>query len=421
MGKGKLMKYELDVSNRLKNLMQLAAPITVADIEASIKRFVLNNREVETYADSTGYDLIYDGERYPPKAIFGLALSSILDEQIHSYHFTGGLGSECFKVLTRLNFEIVSKVGRPIKELGLTPESKFPKETRKTKRPMIIGDIPGIREGHYFKDRKEMMPSSFHRVWTSGIDGNGKQGTAAIVLSGGYSDDADYGDEIVYTGAGGNKEGKQVGDQTWLQPGNAGLLTSMDQGLAVRVIRGHQHKSPYSPKSGYSYAGLYRVVDAWQEVGNEGFRICRYRLVYSDENPDRIPSDNTNLEYLKKTNERRAGSILRLVRDTKISKSIKKLYAHQCQVCGTAIRTKNGFYSEGAHIKPLGRPHDGDDSVDNLLCLCPNHHVMFDKGMFSVDDDFTFLGDAEGRLIVHPNHHINLENFKYHRSSHGYD
>ena len=33
---------------------------------------------------------------------------------------------------------------------------------------------------------KEMMPSSFHRNWGAGIDGNAKEGTAAIVLSGGY-------------------------------------------------------------------------------------------------------------------------------------------------------------------------------------------------------------------------------------------
>ncbi len=50
-------------------------------------------------------------------------------------------------------------------------------------RPIVFGEIPGIDEGYWFKGRKEMMPSSFHRSWVYGIDGNEKDGTSAIVLS----------------------------------------------------------------------------------------------------------------------------------------------------------------------------------------------------------------------------------------------
>src|SRR4051794_36919215 len=100
------------------------------------------------------------------------------------------------------------------------------------RRPIKFGEITGIKEGHWFEGRKEMMLTSFHRNWGAGIDGNGQQGTAAIVLSGGYEDDLDLGDEIVYTGAGGNDSntGKQVKDQSWENRGNAGLVVSMNQG-----------------------------------------------------------------------------------------------------------------------------------------------------------------------------------------------
>ncbi len=67
-------------------------------------------------------------------------------------------------------------------------------------RPIKFGEIPGFEEGHWFEDRRAMNASNFHRHTTPGIDGNGKEGTSAIVLSGGYTDDADYGDEIIYTG-----------------------------------------------------------------------------------------------------------------------------------------------------------------------------------------------------------------------------
>lgn len=289
-------------------------------------------------------------------------------------------------------------------------------------REIIFGEIPGIEEGQWFEGRKEMMPSSFHRNWAAGIDGNGKEGTAAIVLSGGYEDDEDLGDIIIYTGAGGNdpNNGKQIEDQQWENKGNAGLLKSMNEGLPVRVIRGFKHKSDFSPSSGYLYAGLYSVVDAWEEKGKSGFRICRFKLEYSGNNIFRKTPEEIELDYSTKEKKRKEGTVLRIIRDSKISNEIKKLYNYECQVCKTAIVTKSGRYAEGAHIKPLGRPHEGDDNSNNLICLCPNHHVMFDKGSFSIQDDLKLIGCESGFLLVHPKHKLNVLNLEYHRKSHGY-
>lgn len=289
-------------------------------------------------------------------------------------------------------------------------------------RPITFGEIEGIEEGHSFYNRKEMMPTSFHRNHGTGIDGNSKDGTSAIILSGGYEDDEDNGDEIIYTGAGGNdsKTGKQVKDQSWDTPGNSGLLMSMNQGLPVRVGRGHQHKSKYSPAKGYTYAGLYSVVDAWEEFGKSGYKICRFRLDYCGGNKSRKSAEELELGYGKKEVRRKEGTVLRIVRDTKISIDLKKLYKFECQVCGIALPTKKGFYAEGAHIKPLGKPHNGDDCVDNLLCLCPNHHVMFDRGSFSISDSLTLLGELSGSITIHKKHIIELDNLKYHRDCHGY-
>lgn len=290
-------------------------------------------------------------------------------------------------------------------------------------RDIIFGEIDGVPEGRWFTGRKEMMPSSFHRNWGAGIDGNGTEGTSAIVLSGGYEDDEDHGDEIIYTGAGGNdpSTGKQVEDQSWENKGNAGLLMSMDQGLPVRVTRGHQHKSEYSPESGYTYAGLFTVTEAWLEDGISGFKICRFRLLYCGQNEGRKTPEEIELSYARKKKEWKEGVVVRIVRDTKISRDIKKLYEGRCQVCGTTIKTKSGNYSEGAHIRPLGRPHEGDDATDNLLSLCPNHHVMLDKGSISISTDLQLLGDETGSLTLHQKHKINRLNLDYHRKIHGYD
>ena len=291
----------------------------------------------------------------------------------------------------------------------------------KLTRPIIFGEVEGYEEGAFFSDRKSMMPSSFHRKWGGGIDWDKSDGVAAIVLSGGYEDDFDSGDEIVYTGAGGNENGKQIEDQSWENKGNSGLLKSMDRGLPIRVIRGYQHKSDFSPLQGYTYAGLYTVVDAWEEDGKSGFKICRFRLIYCGNNNKRQSVAAVNLKYREGQKGRTSSSVLRIVRDSDLANNIKLLYKFECQVCAQAIPTKKGFYAEGAHIKPLGRPHLGDDSADNLLCLCPNHHVMFDKGSFSISDDFGLLGSIQGVLRLEKDHLINHENLAYHRKIHGYD
>ncbi len=267
------------------------------------------------------------------------------------------------------------------------------------------------------------METSFHRNWAGGIDGNGKEGTAAIVLSGGYEDDYDSGDEIIYTGAGGNdpNTGKQKEDQSWTNRGNAGLLKSMNEGLPVRVIRGFKHKSTFSPAAGYTYAGLYSVVDAWQEKGKSGFVICRFRLVYSGQNENHLLPEDIELNSGNKEKKRIEGTVLRIVRDTKIAQDIKLLYNYECQVCGITIPAKTGRYAEGAHIRPLGRPHDGDDNSNNLICLCPNHHVMLDKGAFTIQDDLILIGCETGKLYLNPKHQLNKNNLHYHRTIHGYE
>ncbi len=57
------------------------------------------------------------------------------------------------------------------------------------------------------------------------------------MLSGGYEDDEDLGDEIIYTGHGGQENKIQVRDQE-LTRQNLALAISAQQGLPVRVVRG---------------------------------------------------------------------------------------------------------------------------------------------------------------------------------------
>lgn len=153
---------------------------------------------------------------------------------------------------------------------------------------IIFGNPNNIEEGVCFPSRASLIEAGLHRYTVHGIDGNGKDGVSAIVLSGGYEDDLDLGDEIIYTGHGGNDTNskKQVEHQSWNSPGNAGLVISKHRNLPVRVIRGFKHKSVFSPSNGYKYCGLFKVVENWEEMGKSGFKICRFKLVKIKEGKD---------------------------------------------------------------------------------------------------------------------------------------
>ena len=107
--------------------------------------------------------------------------------------------------------------------------------------------------------------------------------------------------------------------------------------------------------------------------------------------------------------------VQRIIRDTELSKSLKEHYNYECQICGEVIKTANGFYAEAAHITPLGAPHNGPDIWENILCLCPNHHTMFDLGTFAIEDDHTLTG-LEGKVLtVKSGHSPAPAHVKYHR------
>ncbi|WP_420491589.1 HNH endonuclease [Neobacillus drentensis] len=83
-------------------------------------------------------------------------------------------------------------------------------------------------------------------------------------------------------------------------------------------------------------------------------------------------------------NERKV-TIQRLVRDTKISQTLKSSY-NQCQLCRIRLRKPSGEYiTEAHHIRPYNKQHLGDDNIRNLIVLCPNCHVLFDNLFFAID------------------------------------
>jgi hypothetical protein len=103
----------------------------------------------------------------------------------------------------------------------------------------------------------------------------------------------------------------------------------------------------------------------------------------------------------------------RILRDTKLVIEIKKSHGFQCQVCHNPPLKLNDakLYAEGHHIKPLGSPHDGTDVRENILCVCPNCHVLLDYG--AIDLNLDQLSNSSAHTIGRE--YIDYHNHKIYR------
>ncbi|WP_433426042.1 YDG/SRA domain-containing protein [Microtetraspora malaysiensis] len=292
----------------------------------------------------------------------------------------------------------------------------------------IFGHIKGQPVGTTYNNRRELHDAGVHAPLQAGISGTGKEGADSIVVSGGYVDDEDYGDTIVYTGHGGRdaNTGRQVRNQELSDPGNAGLVRSELEGLPVRVIRGRNPDSPYAPTSRLRYDGLFRVESHGAKVGIDGYRIWQFTLAKIPEEGSTTAaprSSQTTLEGFADTPGPPSvieTVVQRIVRSTKVVQQVKAWYNHECQICRLTLSVAGGLYSEGAHIQALGSPHYGPDVVENVLCLCPNDHVLFDNGAIYLSDELKVIdaptGEAKSALFIHPSHRIDPRYVAYHRA-----
>ncbi|WP_330240466.1 YDG/SRA domain-containing protein [Streptomyces sp. NBC_00525] len=280
-----------------------------------------------------------------------------------------------------------------------------------------FGHVPGVLPGRRFDDRGTLARAGVHRQLMSGIAGSETLGAESVVLSDERSGDEDHGDVIIYTGEG------ATGDQQ-LTRGNAALARSASTRVPVRVVR----RTANAPGGlAYRYDGLYTVEDYWSEQSPDGRRVWRFRLVR------RAPAEQGVAHLPQRDEAERSGlassmrsplSVQRVVRSTAVANLVKQMHDFRCQICGVRLLLKGGrAYAEAVHIRSLARPHNGADAINNVLCLCPNCHVLMDAGMFVINDDLTVVSRADstvrGVLRETPEHRIDRQALAYHRTLHG--
>lgn len=78
------------------------------------------------------------------------------------------------------------------------------------------------------------------------------------------------------------------------------------------------------------------------------------------------------------------------VRNAAFRRIVVSLYEQHCAFCRLKIVSQNRQdIVDGAHIKPFSEFRD--DRFDNGLALCKNHHWVFDRGWFGIDDSYRIV------------------------------
>ncbi|KAL2228069.1 histone-lysine N-methyltransferase, H3 lysine-9 specific SUVH1-like [Sesamum indicum] len=154
--------------------------------------------------------------------------------------------------------------------------------TNSTKR---IGHVPGVEIGDIFFFRMELCLVGLHAPSMAGIDYMSVKITmdeepvaVSIVSSGGYDDDGDDCDVLIYSGQGGvQRRDGQMFDQK-LERGNLALEKSLHRANDVRVVRGIKDIAGSNGKI-YVYDGLYKIQESWVEKNKSGCNVFKYKLV----------------------------------------------------------------------------------------------------------------------------------------------
>ncbi len=104
--------------------------------------------------------------------------------------------------------------------------------------------------------------------------------------------------------------------------------------------------------------------------------------------------------------------VARPFRDAAFAVAIKDAYQNTCAMSGLRIVNGGGRAEvQAAHIRPVSK--NGPDSLRNGIALTATVHWMFDRGLVSIDDDFSILiakdrlPDAAIRLL-NENHRLIL-------------
>lgn len=171
------------------------------------------------------------------------------------------------------------------------------------------------------------------------------------------------------------------------------------------VISDDEIKSIYMYRRNYGYekivfigfAALHRFCANYNfylspHPDDEGFQSPALYITYTGE-LGTIDAENS-ISCIDNTIRSREHTS-RLRRDPTFRSRILTKFNNQCIVCGCTEKR----ILEAAHIYDV--QYCNDDSDDNGICLCANHHLLYDSGLLNFDwknDTFSCSSESEQKM-----------------------
>jgi len=310
-----------------------------------INRGILSQaiREIDSgrshnFADSTEYDLLFEGRRYPPKAVVGVAAEIATGESYAPRDFSGGVDSKCFRILERAGFTIVEK-----SEHGRL--STFPRERKRVVSAATEKDFHEEMESLYARTGEATGGAYWPSYFLRDVREKGGLAVAKKLLA---------------------PDAKSTGFGKLAEVRRADLSV---EAIALNERFVHLFTKDELKTARERLASL--PFDAFPaDAGKPAERL-----------PDELPDDEEFIEGAAKTVK-----VNRYERDQKARAACLKHFGAVCQVCGLDFAERYGAdIGEGfMHVHHKRPIHTLKSSYKvnpkkDLVPVCPNCHAMLHR------------------------------------------
>ncbi len=131
------------------------------------------------------------------------------------------------------------------------------------------------------------------------------------------------------------------------------------------------------------------LVSAWfSSDENKIEDVIDINLKFEDaslETENTTESEKENIQTSPKWSLRKS-----LIREAFFRKQVVHIYDYRCAFCGLKVKNSiNQTIVDGAHIKPFSEFYD--NSINNGISFCKNHHWAFDRSWFTVDKQYRII------------------------------
>ena len=336
--------------------------ITAEDVLDAIAAFTAGSVQ-HNFHESEKYDLLHQGERYPPKAILGIAARRSAGHVLEPSDFSGGEGSSCFRVLRRCGFDVVLKPN-----------------TQQAPKTYLYTWNPGKWEWKDFKEAAATVRAgNRHKMyWSCGHTKSIAKGDYFLLVRLGVEPKGILGCGIVTS----TPYALPHWDADLRAKGKEALRTDLEfTSLSDHPIITLQELERRYP--GMVWTPQISGVSVGEEIAKEVLSILEGNAAETGQDPSTFEQTVRRLRMApigekpegQKSPERVTRSVEQFQRDLRVKACVLEKANGKCELCGRIAPFVDdaGFpFLEVHHVVPLA--DRGEDTVSNAVALCPNCH-----------------------------------------------